>query len=459
MFLCFKFTKVFVFYLIWLHQTGRSVILIYTPSVSNRLRYICSLMLGDLLGIECAFTTFRDEFASFQGPKLVYAPAPLGGDLFIESKNLLFEETVSLLEPGLNRDDIVPVIFPIEGQRSALSFDPFAAAFYMVSRYEEYERYKHDKFGRFPATASIATQGKFLEVPVVHFWADLLAEVIVRKYPGIRISRPSYSFIPTIDIDHAYAFRCRSLSRTGGGAVRSLANFRFHEVYLRFKVLSGAAQDPYDTYDYMRTVHSRYLLNPYYFVLFADYGGDDNNIPVSNKTFHKLLLSLDLGKKVGIHPSLSSNKHLKKLNREHSGLSQVLDRDVTVSRQHFLKISFPRTYRNLINLGITDDFSMGYASHPGFRSGMARPYWFFDLTRNETAPLKIHPVTLMDVTMKDYLRLTPEESIETIHHMISMVRSVGGEFISLCHNETFSEYGRWLGWRNIYEELLRFAVH
>jgi hypothetical protein len=234
--------------------------------------------------------------------------------------------------------------------------------------------------------------------------------------------------------------------------------FNLHDVFTRFKVLAGAEADPYDTYDFIQMVHERFNLEPYYFILFADYGGNDNNINITNKTFHKLLLKLDEGKKVGIHPSLSSNKHLKRLNQEHAGLLQVLGRDITMSRQHFLKISFPRTYRNLLNLGITDDFSMGYASHPGFRSGMARSYWFFDLSNNESVPLKIHPVTLMDVTMKDYLRLTPEQSIETIHRMISMVRSVGGEFISLCHNETFSEYGRWLGWRSIYEELLRFAA-
>ena len=408
--------------------------------------------------MECAFTTFQDDFISFQGPKLVYAPAPLGEEFFIESANLLFEETISPHEPGISHEDRVPVIYPSENKQSALPFDPFAASFYMVSRYEEYDRHKHDKYGRFQAHASIAMQGKFLDLPIVHFWADRLAEVITRRFPGITIRRPAYSFIPTIDIDHAYAFRCRSLSRTAGGIARSVMNFNFYDVFLRFKVLSGAAADPYDTYEYMHTIHARYSLSPYYFVLFADYGGDDNNIPVSRKAFHKLLLSLDADKKVGIHPSLSSNKHLKKLTQEHSGLGRVLGHDITVSRQHFMKISFPRTFRNLSNLGVTDDFSMGYASHPGFRSGMARSYWFFDLSKNETVPLKIHPVTLMDVTMKDYLRLTPEQSIETIHRMISMVRSVGGEFISLCHNETFSEYGRWLGWRNIYEELLRFAA-
>lgn len=434
------------------------MILIYTPSVPNRLRYISKLIFIDLLGTDCAFTTFQDDFVSFQGPKLVYAPAPVDEELFIESSALLYEETVHPIEPGISHEERIPVLFPTENKQSALPFDPFAASFYMVSRYEEYERHKHDKYGRFPAEASIAMKGKFLELPVVHFWVDKLADVITRRFPSVQMRRPHYAFIPTVDIDHAYAFRCRSLSRTAVGVARSMMNFNLHDVFMRFKVLAGAETDPYDTYDFIQKAHAHYSVDPYYFMLFADYGGDDNNINVSNKTFHKLLLKLDEGKKVGMHPSLSSNKHLKRLNQEHAGLSQVLGRDITVSRQHFLKISFPRTYRNLSNLGITDDFSMGYASHPGFRSGMARSYWFFDLSKNESISLKIHPVTLMDVTMKDYLRLTPEQSIETIHRMISMVRSVGGEFISLCHNETFSEYGRWLGWRNIYEELLRFAA-
>jgi hypothetical protein len=193
-------------------------------------------------------------------------------------------------------------------------------------------------------------------------------------------------------------------------------------------------------------------------VLFANYGRDDNNIPVRHKAFHELIRTLDQNRTVGIHPSLSSNKHLRKLEAEVDGLSQVVGRDITASRQHFLKISFPRTYRNLIHLGITDDYSLGYASHPGFRAGITIPFPFFDLTKNEITSLRIHPVTLMDVTLKDYLRLTTEQSIEKIHQMVSMVRSVGGEFVSLCHNETFSENRRWLGWRNIYEELLRFAL-
>jgi hypothetical protein len=42
--------------------------------------------------------------------------------------------------------------------------------------------------------------------------------------------------------------------------------------------------------------------------------------------------------------------------------------------------------------------------------------------------------------------------------MIDTVRSVDGEFISLWHNETFSDTGRWKGWRSTYEEMLKYAT-
>jgi hypothetical protein len=166
---------------------------------------------------------------------------------------------------------------------------------------------------------------------------------------------------------------------------------------------------------------------------------------------------LDVHGKVGIHPSLSSNKYLLKVEGEITGLGDILGRNITSSRQHFLKLSMPRTYRTLMQFGISDDYSMGYASNPGFRAGIAMPFPFFDLLRNEATTLTIHPVTLMDVTMKDYLRLSREESLEQISSMIRTIRAVNGEFVSLWHNESLGDTGRWEGWRAVYEKMVKLA--
>ena len=100
---------------------------------------------------------------------------------------------------------------------------------------------------------------------------------------------------------------------------------------------------------------------------------------------------------------------------------------------------------------------MGYPSHPGFRAGITIPFRFFDLASNETTPLVVHPVSVMDVTLRDYLRLSTEESLDTIIGVIKTIRSVNGDCVSLWHNESLGETGRWKGWRRVYEEMVKAA--
>ncbi|MEI6455786.1 MAG: polysaccharide deacetylase family protein [bacterium] len=434
------------------------MILILTASVTARLEYIFSLLLKEMLGLDYSITNSREQWNAYEGPKFCYAREPVGDSLFIESAGLLFESVVFPHDLKIVHHEGTPVLFESTHPGSEPGFDPFAAAFYMVSRYEEYHRSKKDKFGRFIVSESIAWQGKFLEIPVVHHWVSILESTLLKHFPALKMSRRTYSFVPTIDIDHAFAYRARTIGRTAGSIGRSVIKGHFGEIGRRLRVMTGTARDPYDNYGFIRSVHEKFGVKPLWFILFADYGGNDNQVSTRNREFRDLISGLDRDHTVGIHPSLSSGKHPEKLESEIRGLSGLLGRDVTISRQHFLKISFPKTYRSLLQLGITDDYSMGYASHPGFRAGMAIPFRFFDLSRNETTNLMIHPVAIMDVTLKDYSRLNAQQSLEAIREVIQKVRSVNGVFISLWHNESLSDTGHWQGWRKVYRELLREAA-
>jgi hypothetical protein len=433
------------------------MLLILTSSISNRLRYIADLMVREIIGIGVRFTTSIEDFNGYDGPKLTYAREPMSSGLFIEASVMLFETTIIIHEVSSSSAYGFPVLFESVNPLSAMEFDPFAAGFYMVSRYEEYHPHKKDDFGRYPATESVAWKGEFLDKPIVHTWAEKLGGLLRKHYPGLTFRKPQYHFVPTIDIDHAWCYLGRTFARTMGGFGRSAIHGRFREIAGRFGVLAGLTADPYDNYAFISKVHEPYANFPYFFVLFADYGMNDNNVTVTSKNFHRLLRELDQHGRVGIHPSLSSNKHPGKLEDEYDGLSDVLNREVTISRQHFLKLSMPKTYRNLVHLGITDDYSMGYASHAGFRAGIAVPFPFFDLSRDEATTLRIHPVSLMDVTMRDYLRLSRDESLEIISNMIQTIRNVNGEYVSLWHNESLGDTGRWEGWRAVYEKMVQLA--
>ncbi len=125
------------------------------------------------------------------------------------------------------------------------------------------------------------------------------------------------------------------------------------------------------------------------------------------------------------------------------------------SRQHFIRLRFPRNYRRLLNAGILEDFTMGYPSHTGFRAGICTPYYFFDLKKEMATNLKIIPFQVMDVTLRDYLGLSPQEATKEIGRLMAEVKEVGGTFVSIWHNETVTDLDGWKGFRQVFEEMNR----
>lgn len=161
---------------------------------------------------------------------------------------------------------------------------------------------------------------------------------------------------------------------------------------------------------------------------------------------------------VGIHPSYASNNDLKVLKREINSLSKVLNRQITKSRQHFLKLSLPQTYRNLIDLDITDDYTMGYASEIGFRASICSSFNFYDLEMETETNLRIHPFAFMEGTLRDYLSINADRAMDYIKPLIDEVKAVNGTFICLWHNESLSNQRRWVGWQQIYEDMIKYAT-
>jgi hypothetical protein len=139
---------------------------------------------------------------------------------------------------------------------------------------------------------------------------------------------------------------------------------------------------------------------------------------------------------------------------EIANVEQNIPKKITCSRQHFLKISLPETYRCLAKLGITDDYSMTYAGAAGFRASICTPFLFYDLKAENTLPVKVHSCAVMDGTLNEYLQLSIPDAIEISRELIDKVKKCGGEFIAIWHNHSISEQGHWKGWRVVFESML-----
>lgn len=433
------------------------MLLIYTHKITHRNKYTFNLMFKDIIGIDFTLTTDVEEFERYDGAKLSYTHNPITDELFFTSRHLLFET-------GINEQNISVFeyedhkVFFATGKASALPFDVFAASFYLVSRYEEYLPHIRDIHDRFDAKDSLAFMNGFLEKPVVNTWALLVKGLLQKKFPDLFFPEKKFEFISTLDIDNAYAYREKGFTRSIGGYLKSISDGNFSEIAERTRVLLGMEKDPYDTYDFQLEILKKYKFKSIYFFLLGDYGPNDKNLPIESTKFQSLIKMLADYAQVGIHPSYGSNSSKAQLKKEINRLSHVLHRDVTKSRQHFLKLTMPETYRNLIDLDITDDYTMGYAFQVGFRASICTPFNFYDLDTELETKLKIHPFAVMEGTLKYHMKLQPKAGFEKIRSLIDEVKAVGGVFISLWHNDTVNDRKIWKGWKAVYEEMVIYAT-
>lgn len=426
------------------------MILVFSHKLSNRLKYIFSTIFKDILLVEIDFTNDVDIFENFEGPKINYSTSKLNSGLFFQSSSILFEtgineQTISVFEYEGNK------CFYSVSKESSFPFDPFGASFYLISRYEEYLPHIKDEHDRFMASDSVAFKNNFIDTPLVNVWINLIVHKIESKYTGFKFPERKFSFTSTIDIDNAFAYRHKGFLRMTGGLLKSLKENTLKE---RVNVLRGKEKDPFDTFDDQFELHKKYNISPIYFFLMGDYDVNDKNIPVKNKTFQALIKSLADYYTIGIHPSYASNKNSAILSKEISRLQKITHRNIKKSRQHFLKLNLPYTYRNLLDNDIQEDFTMGYAEISGFRASICSPYYFYDLDTETLTNLKIIPFTIMEATYQYYLKLAPEEAWLHINNLMSKVKKVNGTFVSVWHNESLSDKGIWKGWKKVYEQML-----
>ncbi|MBP3254570.1 MAG: polysaccharide deacetylase family protein [Bacteroidales bacterium] len=435
------------------------MLVIYIDRQTNRLGYTINLLFKEILQVEYMVTTSREQFIALSGAKLSYCDSRLFDEIHITNSQFLFETNIYSVEVDYTEQDGIPKLFRNYGDDDSLGFDVFAAVFYMVSRYEEYLPFIRDKHSRFCASDSIAYKKEFFAKPVVNIWAELLKQKIKDKYPEINFKPRQFRFINTVDVDMAYSYKNKGFYRTVGGFLRDLKNGDFKQCVQRFRVLLNIEKDPYDCFDYLLGFISKYKLATVFFFLFSMRTKYDKNISPYNNDFQLLIKSLGDYSSIGIHPSYYSTEYPQDMTEQIKLLSEIIHKNIRQSRFHYLRFNLPESYRNLIENGIEEDYSMGYSDHIGFRAGICTPYNFYDLERDCETGMKVYPFAYMDVALKNGLELSSDEAWQKIKDLIDEVKRVNGDFISVWHNESLSGCGQWQGWRDVYEKQAEYVYN
>lgn len=402
------------------------------------------------------FTTDLSRLAAYTGPKLNYSTGTASDSIYVYADQLLFSTGLSVQTIVSGEYKGLKTLFH-HGQAADLPFDPFAATFYLVSRYEEYLPFPPDAHGRFPAEESLNFKQGFHQCPVVNHYALLIRDLLLAKYPDLLFPERHFRFMLTYDIDMAFAYRGKGFLRNAGGLLRSFSNLGLQEIGLRIKVLAGLQQDPFDTFNEQQALHEKYTLHPIYFFLLGDHSKYDKNLSWQNKRLGEIVKAVSRVNETGIHSSYASNRFPEKVAIEKQRLEKMTGRKIFRNRQHFLKMQFPSTYRQLLAAGITEDYTMGYASQTGFRAGIASPFYFYDLIAECSTNLLVCPFMAMDATLFYYLKLDAAGALLQVRKLVDEVRRVNGTFTFLAHNDLISLYGPWPGWKESFEGLVAYG--
>lgn len=401
-------------------------VLIYSPKITGRVSYIFDFALTDYWGIPIEITSNIQYFEASDQPKINYSDKNLDDGFYLESDDFMFENK---LNPELKPDQLNPV----------------GKCFFAISRYQEYLPHQKDKHGRFSGVE------KVYKTPFVDQWLIEFKNELNQKYPELKFKKREFKFILTSDVDQVWKYRNKGFLRTYGGLFKDLIKLDFKTFSKKKAVLNGREKDPFDTFDYFKELQEKRGFEIIFFWLMADYSTYDKNNPVTNPEFQQKIKEISKWAQIGIHPSYASNEKTEKLKVEIYRLEKISQKKITQSRQHYIRLSFPDTYRNLIKNGISDDYTMAYADETGFRAGTCSSFYWFDLLNDQKTNLRIHPFCAMEVSMRNYMKLNEKEAIAELNRLKTEIQKVDGQMILLFHNSNLNE--DWTGWKKVLESV------
>lgn len=401
-------------------------ILIYSSEITPRIRYIFDFILNEFSGIETEYTTDKKRLEFSEIPFVNYSKEKIGDEIHFPSDDFMFETGIS----------------------DAVVFDrlnPVGKIFYVLSRYEEYLPNPKDRHGRLPGAGRVY-QTPFADALIIDFQKQLKD-----AFPDLAFKKRKFEIILTSDVDQAWKYRHKGFVRIWGGILTNLFKGNFKEISKKRAVIWGGKKDPFDSFDYFRSLKEKHDFQMIFFWLLGDYAKFDKNTSPNNGAFRRKIREVSEWSDFGIHPSYESSKYKIKLRVEIGRLAGILGKPIHRSRQHYIRLNLPETYRNLIENGITDDYTMAYADATGFRAGTTAAFHWYDLKKEEITKLKIHPFCAMDVSMRNYMKLSVEESIWELARLKSEIKKVDGQMTLLFHNSNLDE--GWEGWKEVLESV------
>jgi hypothetical protein len=437
-------------------------------------KYIIGLLFGDFLGLEHRIQ-FNHEtnitIGDSDGKKLVLA------DIFFQTPRDVWLTPTSLpkkpllawdsrqIVPGVPLiDPKIPVIFgklqDVPTKKPFMPLDILGSSFFMLSRYEELTAPEHDRYGRFPASASLAFQNGFLERPIINEYLEILWGALKQIWPGLSRKKRSFRLIASHDVDIPFAFLFQPLWKLLLKMGSDISRQKNLSLALKnfvgwTKVRIGHKIDPFNTFEWIMDQSERAGIKSSFHIMSGGRTPMDYYYPIESPDIQSLIKKIiNRGHEIGFHPSYKTATDGYLWRKEFELLkASVKGCDILGGRQHFLQFRVPSTWRFWSENGLVYDSTLLYADHAGFRCGTCYEYPVFDLEERKEMNLRERPLVVMDRTVIDDPYQSLGATQTALDYMLTLkynCQKFRGDFVLLWHNQRFIDQNE----REIYRNLI-----
>ena len=425
--------------------------LVFAEEPTPRLRYVVHHVFERMLGWPIAWAGSMEEFRSSKGPKLYYGIRELKDSFRVPESGRLKGKGSSCSSENAIGSGAELRITMVD-----VEHDLFASIFHLLSLTDEINATERDAHDRVPATSLLLLKHKAEHLPVIDLWVLQLAKDLRSRFPELPPPGRKFMHVLTVDVDNGLKYAGRPLHRALGATAKDLLQ-RPGSVAQRWKVRSGAEVDPYANLpERLARVRGRVDRAIAFFLLRGN-GEFDHAADAAHPVFRELIASTMEQAEVGLHPSYHSSMEQGMEAAELAQLKEVLKAPVILSRQHFLRWKLPETLRRKVDLGITEEHTLGFTDRVGFRVGTCTPFPWYDMERDEETPLMLWPFQVMDSAVHEQMGVPMDQAAAQFTTMMNAVRSVDGTFVSVWHDRYLSGHEQFTGWPEVMEEVVEAA--
>ena len=366
--------------------------------------------------------------------------------LYFSSKHNIFE--VYLNKPEILATDILNCL-----NKNNIELIPAIIAFLLSGASEKNVPY--DAFDRQLYKNSILYKVIDCQIPYVDILREIYLKNITKSFANELISSPwkNNQFASFLCHDVDGFLKYRSLLKSLPKILLKPQKFKLRELLASKKDFTT---DPYfKGIKYLCTKSKENNLKSNFYFITRNQHKLDNLYNLNSKeiSFAKEIIK-NFNFDTEMHGAYQSHKIFDFFQQDCATFEEFFLKKPLGVRQHYLSYHLDFTGDIHEKNNFLYDSSIAFPDMIGFRRATCLPYFPYNFLTNMTSSVLQIPLTIMDVTLKNYLKLSPQESINKCSELLNTVANCHGVFTFLWHPGNCSdEWNSWL--EQVYEPMLK----